>query len=36
MQTQLAEVTAQFNESITKLAEQKIAIENHSTTRYNH
>ena len=32
MQTQLAEVTAQFNESITKLAEQKIAIENHSTT----
>ena len=30
MQTQLAEVTAQFNESITKLAEQKIAIENHS------
>ena len=32
MQTQLAEVTAQFNESITKLAEQKIAMENHSTT----
>ena len=32
MQTQLAEVTAQFNESITKLAEQKVAIENHSTT----
>ena len=32
MQTQLAEVTLQFNESITKLAEQKIAIENHSTT----
>ena len=32
MQTQLAEVTAQFNESITKLADQKLAIENHSTT----
>ena len=32
MQTQLAEVTAQFNESITKLADQKVAIENHSTT----
>jgi len=32
MQTQLAEVTSQFNNSITKLAEQKIAIENHSTT----
>ena len=32
MQTQLAEVTAQFNDSITKLADQKIAIENHSTT----
>ena len=31
MQTQLAEVTSQFNDSITKLAEQKIAIENHST-----
>ena len=29
MQTQLAEVTAQFNDSITKLAEQKVAIENH-------
>ena len=32
MQTQLAEVTAQFNDSITKLAEQKVAIENHDTT----
>jgi len=32
MQTQLAEVTSQFNESITKLAEQKVAIENHDTT----
>ena len=32
MQTQLAEVTAQFNDSITKLADQKVAIENHSTT----
>ena len=32
MQTQLAKVTAQFNESITKLAEQKVTIENHSTT----
>jgi hypothetical protein len=30
MQTKLAEVTLKFNESITKLAEQKIAIENHS------
>ena len=29
MQTQLAEVTAQFNDSITKLAEQKVAIENY-------
>ena len=32
MQTQLAKVTAQFNDSITKLADQKVAIENHSTT----
>ena len=32
MQTQLAEVTAQFNDSITKLADQKVAIENHNTT----
>jgi hypothetical protein len=32
MQTQLAEVTSQFNESITKLADQKVAIENHDTT----
>ena len=32
MQTQLAEVTAQFNDSITKLAEQKVAMENHDTT----
>ena len=32
MQTQLAEVTSQFNDSITKLAEQKVAIENHDTT----
>ena len=30
MQTQLANVTAQFNNSITKLAQQKVAIENHS------
>ncbi len=30
LQTQLATVTSQFNESITKLAEQKIAIENHN------
>jgi len=29
MQTQLAEVTAQFNDSITKLADQKLAIESH-------
>jgi uncharacterized coiled-coil protein SlyX len=29
MQTQLAEVTSQFNDSITKLAEQKVAIENY-------
>jgi len=29
LQTQLATVTAQFNDSITKLADQKIAIENH-------
>jgi len=32
MQTQLAEVTSQFNDSITKLADQKVAIENHNTT----
>ena len=32
MQTQLAEVTAQFNDSITKLADQKVAIENHDIT----
>jgi len=32
MQTQLAEVTAKFNDSITKLADQKVAIENHDTT----
>ena len=32
MQTQLAEVTAQFNDSISKLAEQKVSIENHDTT----
>ena len=32
LQTQLAEVTAQFNDSITKLAEQKVTIENHDTT----
>ena len=30
MQTQLAEVTAQFNESITKLADQKLAIESYN------
>tara|TARA_B110000438_G_scaffold169312_1_gene161827 strand:+ start:426 stop:1631 length:1206 start_codon:yes stop_codon:yes gene_type:complete len=30
MQIQLANVTAQFNNSITKLAQQKVAIENHS------
>jgi len=30
MQTQLANVTSQFNNSITKLAQQKVAIENHS------
>ena len=30
LQTQLAEVTAQFNDSITKLADQKVAIENHN------
>ena len=30
MQTQLAEVTAQFNESITKLADQKVAIESYN------
>jgi uncharacterized coiled-coil protein SlyX len=29
LQTQLATVTAQFNDSITKLADQKSAIENH-------
>jgi hypothetical protein len=29
LQTQLATVTAQFNDSITKLADQKVAIENH-------
>ncbi len=29
MQTQLAEVTALFNDSITKLADQKLAIESH-------
>ena len=32
MQTQLVEVTAKFNDSITKLADQKVAIENHDTT----
>ena len=32
MQIQLAEVTAQFNDSITKLAEQKVSMENHDTT----
>jgi len=31
LQTQLATVTAQFNDSITKLADQKIAIENHDS-----
>ena len=30
LQTQLAEVTAQFNDSITKLADQKVAIDNHN------
>ena len=30
LQTQLAEVTAKFNDSITKLADQKVAIENHN------
>ena len=30
MQTQLAEVTAQFNNSITKLADQKLAIESYN------
>jgi len=30
MQTQLAEVTAQFNESITKLTDQKLAIESYN------
>ncbi len=29
MQTQLAEVTAHYNDSITKLADQKLAIESH-------
>jgi uncharacterized coiled-coil protein SlyX len=29
LQTQLAEVTAKFNESIVKLADQKVAIDNH-------
>jgi len=31
LQTQLAEVTAQFNDSITKLADQKVVIENHDS-----
>jgi len=31
LQTQLATVTAQFNDSITKLADQKSAIENHDS-----
>ena len=31
LQTQLATVTAQFNDSITKLADQKVAIENHDS-----
>ena len=31
LQTQLATVTAQFNDSITKLADQKIEIENHDS-----
>jgi hypothetical protein len=30
LQTQLAEVTAKFNDSITKLADQKVAIDNHN------
>ena len=30
LQTQRAEVTSKFNESITKLADQKVAIENHN------
>ena len=31
LQTQLATVTAQFNDSITKLADQKVVIENHDS-----
>ena len=31
LQTQLADVTSQFNDSISKLAEQKIAIEDHDS-----
>jgi chromosome segregation ATPase len=31
LKTQLATVTAQFNDSITKLADQKVAIENHDS-----
>ena len=31
LQTKLADVTSQFNDSITKLAEQKIAIEDHDS-----